>query len=48
MNISSVAPVRPSTARLTALPISSVIIDGGFWGERQELNSSAIIPHAAG
>jgi DUF1680 family protein len=27
--------------------VTAVALDGGFWGKRQELNSQAIIPHAA-
>ncbi len=39
-------PVTPSSGTLSPLPLSAVSLAGGFWGERQELNRSAIIPHA--
>ena len=38
-------PVLPSTAILSPLPIRSVQLNGGFWGDLQELNRDAIIPH---
>lgn len=37
------APVRESV--YTPLGLSEVRIDSGFWGERQQLNREAIIPH---
>jgi len=45
-NTRVLAPVVPSWGRLRPLGIDQVRIDGGFWGERQRLNASAIIPHA--
>ncbi|GGF36741.1 hypothetical protein GCM10010922_09920 [Microbacterium sorbitolivorans] len=42
------APACPSTAALTALPVTAVTLGDGFWGHRQELNTRAIIPHAVG
>jgi uncharacterized protein len=38
-------PVGPSTGVLSPLPLPAVSLSGGFWGERQELNRAAIIPH---
>lgn len=38
-------PVAPSTGVLSPLPLPAVSLSGGFWGERQELNRAAIIPH---
>lgn len=42
----SPVPVAPSNGRLRPIGIDTVTIDGGFWGERQQLNVDAIIPHA--
>lgn len=39
-------PVAPSTGKARPIGIDLVTIDGGFWGERQQLNVDAIIPHA--
>ena len=36
-------PVVPSTGVLRPLP--GVSLEGGFWGSRQELNTSTLIPH---
>lgn len=51
-------PARPLTQRaspviarsgvLSPLSVQQIELRGGFWGERQALNSSAIIPHALG
>ncbi|WP_449374322.1 glycoside hydrolase family 127 protein [Arthrobacter psychrolactophilus] len=38
-------PVSPSRSLLTPLGLDEVRIEGGFWGERQELNANAIIEH---
>ncbi|GAA3894316.1 glycoside hydrolase family 127 protein [Leifsonia kafniensis] len=38
-------PVEPSHGRLNPLGLREVRIEGGFWGERQELNAGAIIEH---
>jgi DUF1680 family protein len=38
-------PVVPSSGRLTPLGIGEVEITGGFWGRRQQVNSSATIGH---
>ena len=42
------APVRPTAGGLSPLPVEAVALHPGFWGERQSLNSRAIIPHSAG
>ncbi|MFB8369473.1 glycoside hydrolase family 127 protein [Pseudarthrobacter sp. NPDC055928] len=39
-------PVTPATGALSPLSLAAVSLAGGFWGDRQNLNSSAIIPHA--
>lgn len=39
-------PVAPSKGRMRPLGIDSVTLEGGFWGQRQQLNAEAIIPHA--
>lgn len=44
---SPTAPVQPTAARLQPLAVSAVRLNGGFWGDRQRLNTEAIIPHAA-
>jgi uncharacterized protein len=42
-------PVAPRGAgALRPLGIGDVRIEGGFWGERQQLNADAIIPHCLG
>lgn len=41
------APVLPSAGRLRPLSVSAVRLEPGFWGDRQRLNTEAIIPHAA-
>ena len=38
-------PVVPGSGRLRALGIDEAEITGGFWGDRQEVNSSATIEH---
>jgi len=38
-------PVNPSRGALRPLSLSQVRIDGGFWGDLQELNATAIIDH---
>lgn len=44
--IPNVLPVSPTKGALSPLPLNAVTLDGGFWGERQNLNREAIIPHA--
>lgn len=39
------APVLPSAGALTPLGVDAVSLAGGFWGSRQSLNASAILPH---
>jgi DUF1680 family protein len=39
------APVVPTDARLRALGLEQVRIAGGFWGNRQAVNSSATLAH---
>ena len=46
MSVPSFAPVSPTLGVLSPLGIDRVTVDGGFWGERQQLNVDAIIPHA--
>lgn len=41
----SFLPVQPSAGSLQPLGTHRITIDGGFWGTRQELNNSSIIPH---
>lgn len=38
-------PVRPSRTVLAPVPLDRVRLRGGFWGERQEVNAAAILPH---
>ena len=38
-------PVVPGSGRLRPLGIDEAEITGGFWGDRQEVNSSATIEH---
>lgn len=38
-------PVAPSRGTLSPLPLHAVTLSKGFWGDRQELNREAIIPH---
>jgi uncharacterized protein len=38
-------PVVPTLGVLRPLGLNDVSIDGGFWGERQELNAAVIIEH---
>jgi hypothetical protein len=38
-------PVRPTTGALGPLSLDEVRLTGGFWGERQRLNATAILPH---
>ncbi len=40
------APAIPSRGALQPLSVNAVALSGGFWGALQELNRSAIIPHA--
>lgn len=37
--------VAPHTAKWRPLGLGQVTIDGGFWGDRQQLNAAAMIPH---
>lgn len=39
------APVMPQRSRLRSLGIREVRLVGGFWGQRQQLNHTAVIPH---
>ncbi|HYQ74062.1 glycoside hydrolase family 127 protein [Cellulomonas sp.] len=39
-------PLAPSAARWRPLGIDEVRLDGGFWGELQERNATAMIAHA--
>lgn len=39
-------PVAPTTSVLTPLAVPDVVLDGGFWGTRQQVNSDATISHA--
>lgn len=40
-------PVRPLTSTpLKAANVATIRLDGGFWGERQELNREVTIPHS--
>lgn len=41
----SPVPVAPSDGKLRPIGIDKVTLDGGFWGQRQQLNVDAIIPH---
>lgn len=41
-------PVVPGSGRLRPLGLGEVEITGGFWAERQEVNSSATIAHCHG
>jgi DUF1680 family protein len=41
-----IGPVLPSTGVLRPLGLDQVRLTGGFWGERQERNAKASIPHA--
>ncbi|QAY64215.1 glycoside hydrolase family 127 protein [Xylanimonas allomyrinae] len=45
MTLTHGLPVAPSRGRLRPLGLDDVTIDGGFWGERQDLNAAATIPH---
>jgi uncharacterized protein len=38
-------PVAPSTGTLRPLGIADVELRGGFWGDRQQLNASTLLPH---
>lgn len=38
-------PIAPSDGVLRPLGLGEVRIDGGFWGDRQQLNATAIIEH---
>lgn len=44
MSIRSV-PVAPSRGELRPLGLDEVRITGGFWGERQQTNTAATLPH---
>lgn len=46
MTVSGVSIVQPSTGSLQPLGHDAVRLRGGFWGERQERNRTATIPHA--
>lgn len=39
------APVLPSAGALLPLGTDDVHINGGFWGQRQEVNAAATLPH---
>jgi DUF1680 family protein len=39
------APVVPARARLRALGLGQISLAGGFWGDRQEVNSTATLAH---
>ncbi|UFS59034.1 glycoside hydrolase family 127 protein [Subtercola endophyticus] len=38
-------PVAPTRSRLRPLGPDEIVIDGGFWGERQSLNADVILAH---
>ncbi|MEF2978518.1 glycoside hydrolase family 127 protein [Subtercola sp. YIM 133946] len=38
-------PVAPSRSRLRPLGPDEIVVDGGFWGERQRLNADVILQH---
>lgn len=40
------APVCPSNGLMTPPEIPEITLDGGFWGNLQDLNRKAIIPHS--
>jgi DUF1680 family protein len=42
---SPAAPVAPSAAVLTPLGLDEVVITGGFWAERQEVNAANTLQH---
>lgn len=44
----AVQPVTPSNGTLQPLALTNVTIDGGFWGDRQDINHSTILKHAYG
>ncbi len=39
------APVVPARARLHPVGVADVVLDGGFWGERQEVNAANTLAH---
>ena len=39
------APVVPARSRLRVLGLGEVVIRGGFWGDRQQVNSAATLGH---
>jgi DUF1680 family protein len=41
-------PVAPKTGALHPLGMAEVQLEGGFWGERQQLNGDVILRHAHG
>jgi DUF1680 family protein len=43
--LTSAVPVLPTESAMRPLAVTAVILDGGFWGDLQALNRSAIIPH---
>lgn len=45
MSEHNIRPVDPRNGRLRPLGLSEVEIAGGFWGERQQVNSEATIAH---
>lgn len=45
---SPIAPVVPSHGRLRPLGLGEVRITGGFWGRRQQTNSTATLAHIEG
>lgn len=46
-SVSPVMPANPSSGTFSPLDLSDVQLRGGFWGERQGLNRTAILGHAA-
>ncbi|GAA4445635.1 glycoside hydrolase family 127 protein [Phytohabitans houttuyneae] len=42
----TIGPVLPTTGALRPLGLDQVRLTGGFWGERQQRNAKATIPHA--
>lgn len=43
-----VVPVLPAVSKLQPLGLDEVVIDGGFWQTRQEVNSAATLAHIEG
>jgi len=40
-----ILPAAPSRGALSPIPGEDVVLRGGFWGDRQELNSTRFLPH---